>query len=122
MAGTKDVRAAWKRRHMRVRRKVWGTAERPRLCVFRSLNHIYAQVVDDDLGQTLVAASTLDQEIRSEVEGKGKTEVAQLVGKLVAERAVEKGITKVVFDRGGYKYHGRVKVLAETARKVGLVF
>ncbi len=122
MAGTKDVRAAWKRRHMRVRRKVWGTAERPRLCVFRSLNHIYAQVVDDDLGQTLVAASTLDQEIRSEVEGKGKTEVAQLVGKLVAERAVSKGIPKVAFDRGGYKYHGRVKALAEAAREVGLVF
>jgi len=122
MPGVKDARAARKRRHMRVRKKIRGTAERPRLCVFRSLNHVYAQVVDDNLGHTLVSASTLEREVRSDVEGKVKAEAAQLVGKLVAERAVEKGITKVVFDRGGYKYHGRVKVLAETARKVGLVF
>ena len=122
MPGVKDARAARKRRHMRVRKKVRGTAERPRLCVFRSLNHVYAQVVDDNLGHTLVSASTLEREVRSDVEGKVKAEAAQLVGKLVAERAVKKGITKVVFDRGGYKYHGRVKVLAETARKVGLVF
>ena len=122
MPGTKDASAARKRRHMRVRKKVRGTAERPRLCVFRSLNHIYAQVVDDNLGHTLVSASTLDKEIRSEAEGERKTEAAQLVGKLVAERAASKGIAKVVFDRGGYKYHGRVKALAEAARKVGLVF
>ena len=122
MPRVKGARALRKRRHRRVRKKLSGTAERPRLCVFRSLNHAYAQVVDDNLGHTLVSASTLDQEIRSEVDGKRKTEAAQLVGKLVAERAMKKGITKVAFDRGGYKYHGRVKALAEAARKVGLVF
>ena len=122
MSGAKDAIAARKRRHTRVRKNIWGTAERPRLCVFRSLNHIYAQLVDDNLGHTLVSASTLSSEVRSGVEGKVKAEAAQLVGKLVAEHAVEKGITKVVFDRGGYKYHGRVKALAEAARKEGLVF
>jgi len=122
MPRVKDARALRKRRHRRVRKKLSGTAERSRLCVFRSLNHAYAQVVDDKLGHTLVSASTLDREIRSEVDGKRKTEAAQLVGKLVAERAMKRGITKVAFDRGGYKYHGRVKALAEAARKVGLVF
>ncbi|MBE9501772.1 MAG: 50S ribosomal protein L18 [Dehalococcoidia bacterium] len=122
MPGVKSARAARQRRHMRVRKKIRGTAERPRLSVFRSLNHIYAQVVDDNLGHTVVSASALDREVRSEVEGKRKAETAQLVGKLVAERAVEKGITKVVFDRGGFKYHGRVKALAEAVRKAGLVF
>jgi len=122
MPRVKDARAARKRRHARVRRRLSGTAARPRLCVFRSLNHIYAQVIDDDLGHTLVSASTLGQEIKSAAEEKAKTEAAQLVGQLVAERAKSKGITKVVFDRGGYKYHGRVKALAEAAREVGLVF
>ena len=122
MPRVKDARALQKRRHVRVRKKLSGTAERPRLCVFRSLNHAYAQVVDDKLGHTLVSASTLDREIRSEVDGKRKLEAAQFVGKLVAERAMKRGITKVAFDRGGYKYHGRVKALAEAARKVGLVF
>lgn len=122
MPGVKDARAARERRHARVRKKVSGTAARPRLCVFRSLNHTYAQVIDDDLGHTLVSASTLDQEIRSDAEEKRKAEAAQLVGQLVAERALKKGITKVVFDRGGYKYHGRVKALAEAARQAGLVF
>ncbi len=122
MPGAKDARAARKRRHRRVRKKLSGTAERPRLCVFRSLTHTYAQIVDDKLGHTIISASTLDREIRSEVEGKKKAEAAQIVGKMVAERAVKKGITKVAFDRGGYKYHGRVKALAEAARKVGLVF
>ena len=122
MPRVKDARALQKRRHVRVRKKLSGTAERPRLCVFRSLNHAYAQVVDDKLGHTLVSASTLDREIRSEVDGKRKIEAAQFVGKLVAERAMKRGITKIAFDRGGYKYHGRVKALAEAARKVGLVF
>jgi large subunit ribosomal protein L18 len=122
MPRVKDARALQKRRHVRVRKKLSGTAERPRLCVFRSLNHAYAQVVDDKLGHTLVSASTLDREIRSEVDGKRKIEAAQFVGKLVAERAMKRGITKVAFDRGGYKYHGRVKALAEAAREVGLVF
>jgi len=122
MPRVKDARAVRKRRHARVRRRLSGTAARPRLCVFRSLNHIYAQVVDDDRGHTLISASTLDQEIRSAADGKTKAGMAQLVGQLVAERALKSGIGEVVFDRGGYKYHGRVKALAEAARKVGLVF
>jgi len=92
------------------------------LCVFRSLNHIYAQVIDDLKGHTLTSASTLDPEIRSELTGKVKTDRAQLVGSLVAKRALTKGINQVVFDRGGYKYHGRVKALAEAARQGGLKF
>ena len=121
MPRVKDARAARIKRHVRVRKRLSGTATRPRLCVFRSLNHIYAQVIDDDLGHTLVSASSLDQEAESADE-KAKTQMAQLVGQLVAERAIKRGITEVVFDRGGYKYHGRVKALAEAARKVGLVF
>jgi len=92
------------------------------LCVFRSLNHIYAQVIDDSKGHTLASASTLDPEIKSETEGKVKTAKAELVGSLIAKRALSKGISQVVFDRGGYKYHGRVKALAEAARQVGLKF
>lgn len=101
-----------------MRRKVRGTAQRPRLCVFRSLNHIYAQVIDDSAGHTLAAASTLEKG----VEGKRKVEVAGVVGTVVGRRALERGIERVVFDRGGYKYHGRVKALAEGAREAGLVF
>jgi large subunit ribosomal protein L18 len=110
------------RRHARVRRRVHGTAERPRLNVFRSLSHIYAQVIDDDQGLTLVAASTLDNEIRGQTESANKTEQAKLVGALVAERAIAKGIKQVVFDRGGYPYHGRVRALAEASRAGGLDF
>ena len=99
-----------------------GTADRPRLCVFRSLNHIYAQVIDDSQGNTLVAASTLDAEIKKDTKEKKKTGRAELVGTLLAKRAVEKGISQVAFDRGGFKYHGRVKALAEAARKGGLKF
>lgn len=109
-------------RHLRVRKKVHGTPERPRLAVFRSLNHIYAQVIDDTRGVTLVAASSLEPAIRGQRQGKPKTEVSKLVGALVAQRAREKGIEKVVFDRGGYKYHGRIKALADAAREGGLVF
>ena len=112
--------AARKRRHVRVRKKVSGTAERPRLCVFRSLNHIYAQVIDDTSGRTLASASTLDPDIRAQVNGKTKTTKAELVGGMLARRALEKGIGAVVFDRGGYKYHGRVKAVAEAAREAGL--
>ena len=115
-------RVARHRRHSRVRAKVKGTSARPRLCVFRSFNHIYAQVIDDSRGHTLLSASTLDPEIRSETAGKVKTDRAKLVGSLVARRALDKGIEQVVFDRGGYKYHGRVKVLAEVARETGLKF
>jgi len=117
-----DTRLARKRRHVRVRAKVSGTATRPRLCVFRSLNHIYAQVVDDSSGHTLVSASSLDAEIRDKITGKKKTESAELVGSLVAQRILNKGIKQIAFDRGGYKYHGRVKALAEAARKAGLDF
>ncbi len=115
-------RIARQRRHARVRAKVEGTTSRPRLCVFRSLNHIYAQVIDDSQGHTLTFASTLDPEIKEEVAGKLKTGKAELVGSLIAKRALSKGINQVVFDRGGYKYHGRVKALAEASRKEGLKF
>lgn len=124
MGKTNPFYLARKRRHARVRKRISGTPERPRLNVFRSLSHIYAQVIDDTKGITLVSASTLDPVIhQSEVdENKKKIEQAGLVGKLVAERALETGITQVVFDRGGYKYHGRVKALVEAARETGLKF
>lgn len=113
---------ARKRRHRRVRARVTGTAQRPRLNVFRSLMNIYAQVIDDEVGRTLVSASTIDSEVRTQLEGKNKTEAARIVGKVVAERARKAGINTVVFDRGGYKYHGRVAALAEGAREGGLEF
>jgi large subunit ribosomal protein L18 len=113
---------ARRRRHARVRRKVVGTAERPRLNVFRSNQHIYAQVINDETGNTLVSASTLDKELRSEVAELSSEERAKAVGKAVAERATAKGIESVVFDRGGYPYHGRVKLLAEASREAGLTF
>jgi large subunit ribosomal protein L18 len=122
MKRTKTARAARIRRHRRVRRRVRGTAQHPRLCVFRSLSHIYAQVIDDDAGLTLVAASDLDPEARSQVDGKTKSEAARLVGDLLGKRAVERGIGQVVFDRGGYRFHGRVKALADAAREAGLRF
>ncbi len=117
-----DRRIARERRHDHVRKTVVGTSERPRLNVFRSLNHIYAQIIDDSVGHTLASASTIDQEVRDQVAGKSKTDQAEVIGKVVAERALAKGVTMVVFDRGGYKYHGRVKALAEAARKAGLDF
>jgi large subunit ribosomal protein L18 len=120
--GKVDTRQARDRRHVRVRLKVKGTDSRPRLCVFRSLNHIYAQVIDDSRGHTLVSASTNDPEIRGDTAGKSKTGKAELAGTLLARRAVDKGISQVAFDRGGYKYHGRVKALAEAARQGGLKF
>ena len=109
-------------RHARVRNKLSGTAERPRLNVYRSLNNIYAQVIDDVAQTTLVAASTLDAEIKGKVKATGNKEAARAVGELVAKRAIEKGIKAVVFDRGGYIYHGRVKELADAAREAGLEF
>lgn len=115
-------REARKRRHRRVRARVSGTPERPRLNAFRSLNHIYAQVIDDVAGETLVSASTLEESLQPDLEGKSKTKQATIVGKAVAERARAVGITKVIFDRGGYLYHGRVKALAEGAREGGLEF
>ena len=107
-------------RHKRVRKSVAGTAERPRLCVYRSLNHIYCQLIDDGKGCTIVSASTLESDLKPD--NKRKTETAAFVGKMIAERASESGIKKVVFDRGGYQYHGRVKALADAARKAGLEF
>ena len=102
--------------------KVEGSSSRPRLCVFRSLNHIYAQVIDDEKANTLGSASSLEQEIKGDGTDKNKTEIAKLVGALIAKRAQSQGIKTVVFDRGGYKYHGRVKALAQAARKSGLKF
>lgn len=111
-----------KRKHARVRRKISGTAEMPRLCVFRSSKHIYAQVIDDVTGTTLAQASSLDAEIKSQTDEGGNKDAASKVGELVAKRALEKDIDTVVFDRGGYIYHGRVAALAEAAREAGLKF
>jgi len=115
-------REARLRRRAHIRKKVEGTPERPRLNIFRSLTHIYAQVIDDSVGNTLVSASTVDKELRSQVVGMAKADQARVVGKAVAERALSKGVTQVVFDRGGYKFHGRVKALADGAREAGLEF
>jgi large subunit ribosomal protein L18 len=119
---SQETREARKRRHIRVRRKLAGTSERPRLNVFRSLKHIYAQVIDDVDGRTLASASTVDSELIAGLSGKTKKEQAVAVGKAVAERAVAAGVTQVVFDRGGYLYHGRIQALAEGAREGGLKF
>ena len=122
MDKAKAKRLARQRRHGRVRRRVSGTADRPRLCVFRSLKHIQAQVIDDTSGHTLASASTLDGEVRGQLNDKDKSAQAALVGEVIAKRAMDAGITRIVFDRGGYKYHGRVKSLADAARKAGLEF
>ena len=111
-----------RRVHERVRTRVVGTPERPRLCVYRSLGHIYAQVIDDRSGKTLVAASSVDKETKKGLKGGGNIAAAKVIGKAVAERAKAAGVNKVVFDRGGYKYHGRVKALADAAREAGLQF
>jgi large subunit ribosomal protein L18 len=116
-----DTRAARQRRHKRIRVTLSGTGQRPRLNVFRSLHHIYAQVIDDASGVTLAAASTNEAQVRGNLPG-SKTDRARVVGKTIAERAKEKGISAVVFDRGGYMYHGRVKALADGAREAGLEF
>jgi large subunit ribosomal protein L18 len=114
--------AARIRRHARVRKRVNGTGERPRLAVYRSLTHIYAQVIDDVSRTTIVAASDLEASLKTKAKGQKKSDVATLVGNLVAERAKEKGVKQVVFDRGGYPFHGRIKALAEAARAGGLEF
>lgn len=122
MAKNKTRSAARIRRHARVRKHISGSPEKPRLNVFRSLTSIYAQVIDDEAGHTLASASSIDHELRQKMEGLTKTEQAKLVGKMVAERAREHGIENVVFDRGGYRYAGRIKALAEGAREGGLIF
>lgn len=117
-----DRKAIRMKKHKRVRKSVLGTAERPRLAVFRSLNHIYAQVINDELGVTLVAASSLDPDFKASELAGGNIEGAKKVGELVAKRALEKGVSKVVFDRGGNIYHGRIAAVAEAAREAGLEF
>jgi large subunit ribosomal protein L18 len=119
---TKDRRVPRDKRHYRLRRWVRGTAARPRLAVFRSLNHIYAQVVDDDTGRTLVAADSRSKEFRAGQPRGGNVAAAKAVGSLLAQRAKAAGVARVVFDRGGFKYHGRVKALADAARAGGLEF
>lgn len=111
-----------KRRHLRIRRNITGTNERPRLNVFRSSKHIYAQLIDDVNGKTIVSASTVDKDLKDQVNNGGSVEAAKLVGELIAKRALEKGYENIIFDRGGYIYHGRVKALAESAREAGLQF
>jgi large subunit ribosomal protein L18 len=109
-------------RHERLRRKVFGSATKPRISIFISLKHVYAQLIDDENGQTLISASTLETGLKELLEGKNKTEFAKVIGKVIAERALQKGIANAVFDRGGFKYHGRVKAFADEARSVGLKF
>jgi len=122
MARVQTSKAMREIRHARVRQKIMGTTARPRLSVFRSLNHIYAQIIDDSTSRTLVSASTVDSQVKSKTDGIAKTKKAEVVGTLIAQKALDKGIKQVVFDRGGYRYHGRVKALAEGARKAGLEF
>jgi len=122
MVAIKDKRAGLQRRHLRLRRRLQGTPERPRLCVYRSLKHIYAQVVDDLSGRTLVSASTQSAPLKGALKSPGNREAAAKVGELLAARAKDAGITQVCFDRGGRRFHGRVKALAEAARKGGLQF
>ena len=110
------------KKHMKIRNRFSGTAERPRLAVFRSNNHMYAQIIDDTVGNTLVSASTLEKEIKAELEKTNNVDAAAYLGKVIAEKALEKGIKDVVFDRGGFIYQGKVQALADAAREAGLVF
>jgi large subunit ribosomal protein L18 len=120
--GKVDRRRGRARRRKHVRKKIFGTPGRPRLNVFRSTKHIYGQIIDDTRGHTLVSASTLDPEVREQIDGLSKTEQARVVGEILAARAIEQDVKQVVFDRAGYKYHGRIKVLADAAREGGLDF
>ena len=113
---------ARKRRHARVRKSITGTSARPRLNIYRSLKDIYAQIIDDEAGHTLAAASSIDKELRGKMKGKSKTEQAAIVGEAIASRAKKKGVSQVVFDRGGFRYTGRIKALADSAREGGLEF
>ena len=122
MDANKKKHKARQRRHRRVRARVQGSGQRPRLCVYRSLTNIYAQLIDDDQGHTLASASTIDRELREQVNGKSPIEAARMVGQLVGQRAQQAGVKQAVFDRGGYRYHGRVAALAEGARAAGLDF
>lgn len=115
-----DKNAVRQKRHQRIRNKISGTASRPRMAVYRSLSNIYVQIIDDSIGHTLAAASTMDKDLAASLEGKSKTEAAKIVGEKAAKLALAKGIQEAVFDRGGYIYHGRVEALAEGAREAGL--
>ena len=110
------------KKHMKIRNRFSGTAERPRLAVFRSNNHMYAQIIDDTVGNTLLAASTVEKEVKAELEKTNNVDAAAYLGKVIAKRAMDKGISEVVFDRGGFLYHGKIEALAEAAREAGLVF
>lgn len=122
MSSLEEKRQARLKRKNRIRKKIFGTPERPRLSVFRSAKHIYAQIIDDTKGMTLVASSSLDKSLKDHPKFENKIAAASYVGKLVAQRALEKGITKVVFDRNGFLYHGRVKAVSDSAREAGLIF
>ena len=122
MVSKKSRTVVREQKHRRLRNRFSGTAERPRLAVFRSNNHMYAQIIDDTVGKTLLSASTLDKEVKAELEKTNNVEAAAAVGTVVAKRALEKGITTVVYDRGGFVYEGKVKALAEAAREAGLEF
>jgi large subunit ribosomal protein L18 len=122
MITKQDKNKVRKKRHYRVRNKLQGTPQRPRLNVFRSSKHVYAQLIDDANGLTLAAASTLDPELKDQIDSTGNADAARKVGELVGKRAIEKGVTEIVFDRGGYIYHGRIQALAEGAREAGLKF
>ena len=122
MVSKKSKAALREKKHMRLRNRLSGTAERPRLAVFRSNNHMYAQIIDDTVGNTLVAASTVEKEVKAELNKTNDVEAAAYLGKVIAKRAMDKGITEVVFDRGGFLYHGKIAALAEAAREAGLVF
>ena len=122
MVSKKSRTAVRENKHRRMRHHLAGTAQRPRLAVFRSNNHMYAQIIDDTVGKTLVAASTVEADVKKELEKTNNVDAAAYVGKVIAERAVEKGIKEVVFDRGGFIYHGKVQALADAAREAGLEF
>ena len=122
MVSKKSRTVVREQKHRRLRNRFSGTAERPRLAVFRSNNHMYAQIIDDTVGNTLVSASTLEKEIKAELNKTNDVEAAAYLGKVIAKRAMDKGISEVVFDRGGFLYHGKIEALAEAAREAGLVF
>ena len=122
MVSKKSKAALREKKHMRLRNRLSGTAERPRLAVFRSNNHMYAQIIDDTVGNTLVAASTLEKDVKAELEKTNNVDAAAYLGTVIAKKAIEKGIKEVVFDRGGFIYQGKIKALAEAAREAGLEF
>ena len=122
MVSKKSRAEVREKKHLKLRNRFSGTAERPRLAVFRSNNHMYAQIIDDTVGNTLVSASTLEKEVKAEIEKTNNVDAAAYLGTVIAKKAMEKGITSVVFDRGGFIYHGKIKALAEAAREAGLEF